>query len=163
MWNVSAHYTELESELTCRWRLLTCKLCLSRDWGEHVDAGPTVWSWGGKKLACVAWRLWLVCLDENTISLFVLCHCLKPNLGCGICWRFLDSCRVPFVREKRGGEKGKKKEGGDTHHEPSARARMEACGVCWKYSSANCAVTVQGCLVTLRFSHTRRRKRFLQH
>lgn len=46
-------------------------------------------------------------LDENTISLFVLCHCLKQNLGCWICWHFPDSCRVPFVR-KGEGEREKK-------------------------------------------------------
>lgn len=90
--------------------------------------GPLEWSGGTKKLACVVSRLWVVCSDENRISLFVLCHCLKQKLGCRICWHLLDSCRVPFVRKSEG-EKGG--EMGDTHHKRSARESLEApVGVC---------------------------------
>lgn len=106
---VSAHYAEVESEACTHadMKLLTCKRSLQGEWDEHVVAGPPVWSWGTRKLAYIVLRLWLVCLDENTISLFVLCHCLKQNLGCRICWHFRDSCRVPFVRKREGGEKKK--------------------------------------------------------
>lgn len=126
---------------TCRWKLSTCKHCLQGDQDEHFGAGLPVWCWGTRELAGVAWRLWLVCLDENTISLFVLCHCLKQNLGCGICWHFLDSCSECHLWGKERGREREKKRG-DTYHEPSARKSMEAWGVCWKYSNASFAVTV---------------------
>lgn len=44
---------------------------------ERFSGEPLVWSGGMKKLACVMSCLRLVCLDQNTTSLFVLCHCLR--------------------------------------------------------------------------------------
>lgn len=72
--------------------------CHRGDWEELFRGEPLVWSGGMKKLACVMSCLRLVCLDQNTISLFVLCHCLRWNLGLGIRWHFLDSCGVPFEK-----------------------------------------------------------------
>lgn len=56
--------------------ILSC-LCHRGDWDERVGGAPLVWSGEMKKLACVMSCLRLVCLDQNTISLFVLCHYLR--------------------------------------------------------------------------------------
>lgn len=72
-------------------------------WDEHFHGEPLVWSGGMRKLARVMSSLRPVCLDQKTISLFVLCHCLRYNLGWGICWHVLHSCGVPFVREEKNG------------------------------------------------------------